>query len=149
MTTLRARMQGLAGMRILKWIGIAFLALVLVTGALLAWLVDTESGARFALARAVGSTEGKLAFERSSGRLAGPLTLVNVRYVDPAAGVDARVAHRGEGLAAADVRADAVAAQGEIAVDGRPHDEEAGIHRGIGAHAGHVLADDDTGSGQH
>ncbi len=91
MTTLRARMQGLAGMRILKRIGIAFLALVLVTGALLAWLLDTESGARFALARAVGATEGKLAFERSSGRLAGPLTLVNVRYVDPAAGVDARV----------------------------------------------------------
>ena len=71
---------GLAAKRILKWIGIAFLALVLVTGALLFWLLDTESGARFALARAVGAMEGKLSFERSSGRLAGPLSLVNVRY---------------------------------------------------------------------
>ena len=77
--------------RILKWIGIAFLTLVIIIGALLFWLLDTDSGARFALARAVGAMEGKLSFERSSGRLAGPLTLTNVRYADPEAGVDARV----------------------------------------------------------
>ncbi|HEY6985924.1 MAG TPA: pathogenicity protein, partial [Rhodanobacteraceae bacterium] len=85
-------MAGIAAMRILRWIGIAFAVLVLITGALLFWLLETESGARFALARAVGALEGKLAIERSSGHLAGPLTLVNVRYNDPAAGVDARIA---------------------------------------------------------
>src|ERR1700751_2899207 len=86
------RNAGIAAMRILKWIGIAFAALLIITGSLLYWLLDTESGARFALARAVGAMEGKFSFERSSGRLARPLTLVNVRYADPAAGVDARVA---------------------------------------------------------
>jgi translocation and assembly module TamB len=78
-------------MRILKWIGIAFLVLVAVVGILLYWLLRTESGAHFAIARAVGAMEGKLTIERSSGRLAGPLTLGNLRYADPAAGVDARV----------------------------------------------------------
>ncbi|HKE49813.1 MAG TPA: translocation/assembly module TamB domain-containing protein [Rhodanobacteraceae bacterium] len=78
-------------MRILKWIGIGFGVIVLVTAALLFWLLRTESGARFALARATAAAEGKVSFEKSSGHLAGPLTLVNVRYRDPAAGVDARV----------------------------------------------------------
>ena len=85
------RSTGIAAMRILRWIGIAFAVIVLVTGALLFWLLDTESGARFALARAMAAAEGKVSFERSSGHLAGPLTLVNVRYDDPAAGVAARV----------------------------------------------------------
>ena len=85
------RSSGFATRRLLKWIGIAFLILVIVTGALLFWLIDTESGARFALARAVGAMEGKFSFERSSGHLAGPLTLVNVRYNDASSGVDARV----------------------------------------------------------
>src|SRR4051812_3586116 len=40
------RIEGFAATRLLKWIGIAFLALILVTGALLFWLLDTESGAR-------------------------------------------------------------------------------------------------------
>jgi hypothetical protein len=64
----RAAQRGLAKMRILKWIGAVFLALVLVTAMLLYWLLGTESGARFVLARAVGAMEGKFAFERSSGR---------------------------------------------------------------------------------
>ena len=83
-------MSGIAAMRLLKWIGIAFLLLVIVTGALLFWLVDTESGAHFALARSVAAMEGKFSVENSSGRLIGPLTLTNVRYADPSAGVDAR-----------------------------------------------------------
>ena len=82
---------GIAAIRLLKWFGIAVLALVLITSIVLYWLLETESGARFALARAVAAMEGKLAFERSSGYLAGPLTLINVRYNDPAAGVDAHV----------------------------------------------------------
>jgi translocation and assembly module TamB len=83
--------RGIATLRILKWIGIAFLTLVAIVGSLLYWLLRTESGAHFAIARAVAAMEGKLAIERTSGRLTGPLTLGNVRYNDPAAGVDARV----------------------------------------------------------
>ena len=85
-------MRGIATLRILKWIGIAFLVLVAIVGALLYWLLRTESGAHFAIARAVGAMEGKLAIERTSGRLAEPLTLDNLRYNDASAGVDARVA---------------------------------------------------------
>jgi translocation and assembly module TamB len=83
--------RGVATLRVLKWIGVAFAVLVVIVAALLFWLLDTESGARFAIGRAIGAAEGKLSIERSSGTLAGPLTLANVRYVDPAAGVDARI----------------------------------------------------------
>ena len=78
-------------MRLLKWIGIAVLILALIAGAFLYWIFQTESGAHFAIARAIGAMEGKLAIEKSAGTLAGPLTLTNVRYRDPAVGVDARV----------------------------------------------------------
>ena len=85
------RMRGIATMRLLKWIGVAFAALVVIVGVLLFWVLGTESGARFALARAVGAMEGKLAIQGSRGSLAGPLTLSGVRYADAASGVDARV----------------------------------------------------------
>lgn len=91
-TTVAANQGGFAAARVLKWIGIAFAILLLVLAILLYWLLGTESGARFALARAVGSMDGKLAVEKTSGRLSGPLTLEGVRYTDPAAGVDARIA---------------------------------------------------------
>ncbi len=87
----RRSISGVTTLRILKWIGIAVLALAVIAGALLFWLLDTESGARFALARTVAALEGKLSFEKASGRLAGPLTLDNVRYNDPATGVDAHI----------------------------------------------------------
>ncbi|GAA0722113.1 translocation/assembly module TamB domain-containing protein [Dokdonella soli] len=87
----RARSSGFTLPRLLKWIGIASIVLVLILASLSFWLLGTESGAHFALARAIGSTEGKLAVERSSGKLAGPLTLEGVRWHDAAAGVDAKV----------------------------------------------------------
>lgn len=79
--------------RLLLWIGVALGALVLLLALLLAWLLGTESGARFALARAVGATDGKLAIERSSGKLGGPLRLDGVRWHDAGNGIDARIAH--------------------------------------------------------
>jgi translocation and assembly module TamB len=85
------RNAGFALPRLLKWIGIAVAALVLILAALLYWLLGTESGARFALARAIGSTDGKLAVENSSGTLGGPLTLDGVRWHDATAGVDVKV----------------------------------------------------------
>jgi len=77
--------------RLLKWLGIALAIVLLLVVGVAIWLLGTESGARFALARAIGAMEGKLAVESSSGKLTGPLTLNNVRYRDAAAGVDAKV----------------------------------------------------------
>ena len=86
-----AKPRGFAATRLLKWLAIALVALVLVAAIALYWLLNTESGARFVLARATGAMEGKLVVESSSGRLAGPLTLTHVRYRDPASGVDAKI----------------------------------------------------------
>ncbi|MGH8174156.1 MAG: hypothetical protein ACREPX_13525, partial [Rhodanobacteraceae bacterium] len=51
---------GFAAMRLFKWIGIVLLVLLLVAGMFLYWMMQTESGARFALARAIGAMDGKL-----------------------------------------------------------------------------------------
>jgi len=83
--------RGFALPRLLKWFGIVLVVLLLIVVILAYWLLATESGAHFALARAIGSMDGKLAVEKSSGRLVGPLTLEGVRYRDAAAGVDAKV----------------------------------------------------------
>lgn len=78
-------------MRRLKWIGIALAALLVVVMASATWLLASNGGARFALARIVSATDGKLSYESSNGTLASPLVLKGVRYVDPDAGVDARI----------------------------------------------------------
>lgn len=75
--------------RALKWLLVAVVLLVVVTGIVLAWMLRSEAGLRFALARAIAATDGKLTVESSEGRLAGPLTLHGVRWRD--AGVDARI----------------------------------------------------------
>ena len=75
--------------RALKWLGGLFALVLLVACVGLFWLLRTESGARFAIARALGATEGKLAIGASQGRLAGPLVLTDVRWRD--AGVDAQI----------------------------------------------------------
>ena len=54
---------------------LALAALLLLLALALAWLLGTESGARFALARATGMTAGKLTVERVGGRLGGPSVL--------------------------------------------------------------------------
>ncbi len=90
---MRVRQRGFAWRRLLKWTGIAVVALLLVITLFAWWLLGSESGARFALARAVGATAGKLSVERTSGHLGGPLVLDGVRWNDPASGVDAKVTH--------------------------------------------------------
>ncbi len=77
--------------RALKWVGITLLALLLIASVLLFWLVGTESGARFALARAVASMQGRLSIAQSHGRLIGPLTLEGVHYIDKETGIDAKL----------------------------------------------------------
>lgn len=63
--------------------------LAVVAGGAVVWITNTSSGARFALARAVGAMEGKLTIASSEGTLAGPLTLTGVQWRD--AGVEANV----------------------------------------------------------
>ncbi|MBN8727314.1 MAG: translocation/assembly module TamB domain-containing protein [Xanthomonadales bacterium] len=84
--------RGAALPRALLWAGIVLGVLVLAIALFVAWLIGSQAGARFALARAVGATDGRLAVERIEGRLAGPLTLTGVRWKDAEAGVDAKVA---------------------------------------------------------
>ncbi|MEO8011958.1 MAG: translocation/assembly module TamB domain-containing protein [Dokdonella sp.] len=75
--------------RWLKTATLALLALLLVTGLGSVWLLNSEGGARFVLARVQGTLDGKLTIERSSGSLSGPLVLDGVRWRDTAAGIDA------------------------------------------------------------
>jgi translocation and assembly module TamB len=76
---------------VLRWIGLIFLALLLVITITLIWALNSESGARFVLARAVSALDGKLSIGASNGSIAGPLVLENVRYLDPGSGIDTTV----------------------------------------------------------
>ncbi|MEO7916612.1 MAG: pathogenicity protein, partial [Dokdonella sp.] len=78
-------------MKTFKWIGVFLASLILLIVLLLAWLLYTQSGATFALERAVGSMAGKLSYEKATGTLVSPLQLEGVHYTDPVTGVDARV----------------------------------------------------------
>ncbi|QDE40522.1 pathogenicity protein [Luteibacter pinisoli] len=78
----------------MKWfirIGIALGVLLVVVALGVWWLVGTASGLRFALARATSATDNALTVASAEGRLAGPLDLAGVRYVD-GKGLDVRVA---------------------------------------------------------
>jgi translocation and assembly module TamB len=87
-STIPARISGFSMPRLLKRIGIVLAVLLLLVGVLSFWLLRTESGLQFVLARAIGATEGKLTIGKSAGNLAGPVTLEDLRYRDPAAGLD-------------------------------------------------------------
>ena len=79
-------------MKILKWIGIVLASLILIIVLVLSWVLFTQSGARFALERAVGSMQGRLSYEKATGTLVSPLQLEGIRFSDPVTGVDATVA---------------------------------------------------------
>ncbi|MEP6882186.1 MAG: pathogenicity protein, partial [Dokdonella sp.] len=79
--------------RALRRIGWILLALLIVVGAALLWIFNTQSGARFVLARVQSALDNKLSVGTIGGTLAGPLQLDDVRYVDAAGGVDARIKH--------------------------------------------------------
>ena len=69
----------------MKWfkrIAIAFAALLLIAAAALWWLLGTNAGLRFALARAQSATKGALQVQQARGRLIGPLDLTGMRYDD-------------------------------------------------------------------
>jgi len=77
--------------RAIKRLAIVFGALIVVLVLILAWTLNSAAGARFALARAQASLDGKLTVARSSGTLAGVLVLEDLRYTDVDAGVDVQV----------------------------------------------------------
>jgi translocation and assembly module TamB len=80
------------GLRVLGWLGIAFGALLLIVVGLVLWILNTESGTRWAAARAVGFMDGKLELRQVNGTIAGPLTVDGIRWYDVKSGVDVHVA---------------------------------------------------------
>jgi translocation and assembly module TamB len=90
-TRIPARTRGLALAPLLKRIALVLAVLLLIVLGLSFWLLRTESGLQFVLARAIGATEGKLAIGTSSGHLGGLVTLDQVRYRDAEAGFDVQV----------------------------------------------------------
>ncbi|HQY55683.1 MAG TPA: hypothetical protein PLU65_10670, partial [Dokdonella sp.] len=68
--------------RILRGIGWTLLTLLVVIGGLLLWALNSESGARFVLARVQSALDDKLVVGHSSGSLSGPLVLDDLRYAD-------------------------------------------------------------------
>ena len=79
-------------MKWLKRIGVALLVLLLLLALGLWWLLDSNAGLRFALARASGFTGGALSVQQAQGSLSGPLRLQGLRYAD-GKGLDVRVAN--------------------------------------------------------
>jgi translocation and assembly module TamB len=76
----------------LAWIGIVVAVLILLVVGAMAWVINTQSGTRFAAARATALLGDKLALGSIDGSIAGPLRITDFRYRDPAAGIDASVA---------------------------------------------------------
>jgi translocation and assembly module TamB len=76
----------------LAWTGIAIAALILLVVGALVWVLNTQSGTRFAAERAQAILGDKLAIDSVDGSIAGPLRITNLHYRDPAAGIDASLA---------------------------------------------------------
>lgn len=76
----------------LAWTGIVIVVLILLVAGAIAWVINTQSGTRFAAARATALMGDKLAIGSIDGSIAGPLRITDFRYRDPAAGIDASVA---------------------------------------------------------
>lgn len=78
--------------RRLRILAFAMLGVLVLAGGFAAWLIGTESGLRFALARAVGATDGRLSLRDASGSLRSGFTLTGLRWQDVRAGADLQVA---------------------------------------------------------
>jgi translocation and assembly module TamB len=70
---------------------VALGALLVLVAAALAWTLKTQSGARWAAARAESALGGKLTLGEVYGTIAGPLTVTGVHYRDVESGKDVRV----------------------------------------------------------
>lgn len=75
----------------LRWVAISLATILLLTVALVLWIVNTQYGtarAADAISRIAGN---RVSFDRVQGTLAGPLTLQHVRYRDPTTGLSVSV----------------------------------------------------------
>ena len=77
--------------RVAKWTALTLGALLILVLGVAAWSVNTQSGARSVARIAVNVLSGKLALGNVEGTIAGPLTVTDLRYNDPEAGIDARL----------------------------------------------------------
>lgn len=75
----------------LAWTGIVIAVLIVTIVGVLLWVLNTQSGTRWAAARATAVLGDKLSIEALDGTIAGPLHLRNLRYRDPGAGIDVGV----------------------------------------------------------
>ena len=73
-------------------IGLGLLGVIVLLAGFVAWVLNTSSGTQWAFARVSGVLGGALQAEHVGGTLAGPLSLTNLRYRDPRAGIDVRAA---------------------------------------------------------
>ncbi|HKU12803.1 MAG TPA: translocation/assembly module TamB domain-containing protein [Steroidobacteraceae bacterium] len=89
--------------RVAKWLGLTLVVVVILVAGLVAWGVNTQAGARSIARIAVDALGGKLALGGIDGTIAGPLTVSDLRYRDPEAGIDARLQHISLDLVLADV----------------------------------------------
>jgi translocation and assembly module TamB len=80
------------GRRWWLWVAAGFVALLVLIAGGVGWVLNTESGTRWAVNRAVEFMAGKLAIAQVEGTIAGPLTVGGIRFADPELGVDVRVA---------------------------------------------------------
>jgi len=77
----------------LRWAAVGFAVLSIVIGSALAWVLNSQAGARWAASRVVELLDGKLTIAGIRGTVAGPLEIMGLRYQDAESGVDARVEH--------------------------------------------------------
>jgi translocation and assembly module TamB len=76
-------------MRILRWLLLSVLLMALLVAGLLGFTLYTQTGLRWTLAAVEASLPGALTIDGIKGRLAGPLTLTNLRYRDASVEVNA------------------------------------------------------------
>ena len=92
-----------AARRIAKWTALAFGVLVIAVASVVTWMLSTTSGTRWTVARAVSVLGDKLVIGSTEGTIAGPLELRDLRYRDPAIGIDLRIARVGVDIVMADL----------------------------------------------
>src|SRR5262245_574900 len=73
------------------WAMGALVLLIFLLAGSVWWVLNTQSGTRFAVNRVVGFLAGKLEIAQVEGTIAGPLTASGIRFVNPESGVDVRV----------------------------------------------------------
>ena len=92
-----------AARRIAKWTALALGVLVIAVASVVTWMLSTTSGTRWTVARVASVLGDKLAIGSTEGTIAGPLELRDLRYRDPAMGVDLRIARVGVDVVMADL----------------------------------------------